>query len=67
MAMPIEKGDKVRLYFNSNVGHSMAWIVGEVLHMPSDTGDLIYIKDENGNTQGFNPNSAGFDSIFKEG
>ena len=64
MSRRIEAGHKVRLYFNSQAGHSRAWLDGEVISMPANTGDLLYIKDTDNCVHGFNTNSSSFDSIM---
>ena len=66
MLMTIKKGDKVKAYWNSTTGAGLAELEGEVLHMPSDTGDMIYLKDKDGNTHAINPNSSSFEGLVKE-
>lgn len=66
MPMPIEKGDKVTAMWSTAVKISAVTLEGEVLHMPSDTGDMIYLKDKDGNTHAINPSSSSFEGLFKE-
>lgn len=66
MPMPIQQGDKVKAYWNATTGEGHAELEGEVLYMPSDTGDMIYLKDKDGNTHAINPSSSSFEGLFKE-
>jgi hypothetical protein len=62
MSRPIKDGDTITIYWV----HDTAWHDVEVLSMPADTGDLLYIRTKSGKVHGISTNSSEFCYISKE-
>lgn len=60
MTRPIKQGDTVNVVWNDGSVHQNA----KILHMPSDTGDLMYIEANNGNIIGINTCAASFECVI---
>lgn len=56
----IKEGDKVTVVWSSE-----KTLVGTIKHMPSNTGDLMYVTTESGTEYAINTNSSSFDCIYK--
>jgi len=56
----INEGDRVRVWFTGGER-----IDGVVMHIPSNTGDLWYIRGDSGTDTAVNPQSSEFVSIDK--
>lgn len=62
MARTINEGDRVEVFFVNPEGSQ---IKGVVMNVPYSTGDLWYIKCDDGSVYAINPNSSNFEYIFK--
>jgi len=61
MSRPIKEGDIVDVCWQDDSILKAA----EILHMPADTGDLMYVKF-NDNIYGVNTSATAFDCIVKK-
>lgn len=58
----IIEGDRVTVFFGDQ---DYTQITGTVQYMPCATGDLLYLKDDDGTVYGINTGSSHFDMIKK--
>jgi hypothetical protein len=62
MTRPIEAGDTISVVW----GIGGEWHSVTVVSMPADTGDLLYVHDEQGRVYGINTNAADLCWIVKK-
>ena len=65
MSYIIEQGDKVRVVMATNTMFGSCDITAEILHMPCDTGDMIHVLTDDGQTVCINPMSGDFTGMVK--
>lgn len=62
MSRPIKEGDEVTVFW----GEHYRSLKGVVLSMPCDTGDLLYVEDEQGAVHGINTSGSVFERVIKQ-
>ena len=69
MTRPIEKGNRVHVIWDAHPlhkGKSFVHLQGEVLHTPSDIGDMWYVQDaETDEVVAINPQNSNLSTITK--
>jgi len=63
MSRPIKEGDTISITWVNSDGSTEN---AEVLYMPQDTGDLMYIKTQEGKTIGINTNCSNLEAVILE-
>lgn len=64
MSRPIKEGDIVTAIFYTDCEELIK--NAEVLSMPADTGDMIYLKTESGAIHSINSNCSSFSGLVKK-